>query len=136
MTFAYDPTSNSAATATATISFTCTGIKHSGSPITITANGGVIGTLGNREMQRTSSPNDLLSYTASLSATPTSPPIFGDGTGGTQIYSTTLLPASEGVAITFTLYGQIAKPIPGGAGDVHAGSYQDGAAGVTLTMTY
>ncbi|GEM_PF-4402644 len=131
MTFSYDPVSRSAATATATISFTCTGIKRNGSPITISANGGTNGAPANREMKRLQSPNDLLGYAASLNASES--PVYGDGTSGTQIYATTLYPASDGVAITFNVYGQIAAAIPGGAGDVHAGTYNDG---VILTLTY
>lgn len=125
LSFTYDPTSGNAATATITVSFTCTNMTGSTS-ITISANKGSNGTIGNREMLG-GTVGDLLPYNASMSATYS--PIFGNGNSGTVEYSTTLTPANNGQAITFTVYGQI----PTSTGNVHADSYTDS---VTLKMTY
>lgn len=130
----YDPTSNTAATATITVSFTCTHIPNGGVSVTITADKGANGTsVTARDMKQSSAPGDLLPYTASQTAG-TNSPSFGDGTGGSTIYSTTVPKSQDGVAITFKVYGNVNVAIPGGAGDVHADpNYTDS---VNLTMTY
>ena len=129
----YSPTSAAAATATITVSFTCVHIPNTGVSVTITADKGGNGTsVTARDMKKSSAPGDLLPYTASMNASHS--PSFGDGTGGTTVYSATIPKSQDGVAITFTVYGIIAAAIPGGAGDVHADpTYSDA---VNLTMTY
>lgn len=130
LSFAFDPTSGSAATATITVSFTCTGMTGS-TAITIKAAKGNNGTITNREMLETTGAGDLLGYNASLNASYS--PIFGNGNSGTADYTTTLTTSNNGQAITFTVYGQIPAAISGGAGDVQAGTYTDS---VKFTMTY
>jgi spore coat protein U-like protein len=129
MTFGnYDPISGASVTATTTISYSCSGVGAGGDTVTITANGGLNGTVDARNM-KLSGGSDLLPYTLSLNASHS--PIFGDGTNGTQTYSL-LYNKTDGTVIV-TIYGIINAAIPGGAGDVHAGSYSDT---VTITMTF
>jgi spore coat protein U-like protein len=126
MTFPnYDTISGASVTATTSIEFTC----HGGGTVTITADAGTTAgsTVGNRQMIGATY-GDKLPYTLSLSASHA--PIFGDGTGGTQTYSSAI---SNGTLITITIYGIINAAVPGGAGDVHADSYSDL---VTATMTF
>lgn len=129
----YDPVSQTAVTATITVSFTCKTIPAAGVAVTIAANAGSNGTVSNREMKDTVSA-DLLPYKASMSASYS--PIFGDGTSSTVVYSTTVPKSMDNTAITFTVYGEIPAAVYGGAGDVQystTASYKDS---VTLTMTY
>ena len=124
MTFPnYDTISATSVTATTTIQYTCSG----NAALTMTADAGLNGTVCNREMKDPVS-GDLLPYTLSLSASHA--PIFGDGTGGTQTYSTN---PPNNTTVSVTVYGIINAAIAGGAGDVHAGSYSDT---VTVTMTF
>jgi spore coat protein U-like protein len=127
MTFGnFDTISGSSVTATTTIQYNC------GHPlpanVTMSADGGLNGTVSARAMKEIGGTGDLLPYTLSLNASYS--PVFGDGTSGTQTYSATVRTTST---VTVTIYGIINAAIPGGAGDVHAGSYSDT---VTITMTF
>lgn len=122
----YDPTSGTSVTGTATIAFACKG-GGAGTTATFSANGGKNGTVSARNMLLTGG-SDLLPYILSLSASYS--PVFGDGTSGTQTYSFVWTGSQSG---SFTVYGKINGAIPGGAGDVHAGSYTDS---VTITITF
>jgi len=131
MSFNFDPTSGGAATATITVSFTCTGITGVSSIVIKAAKGNNGNNVDSREMLESGGPGDLLPYNASQNASYS--PIFGNGNRGTDTYTTTVNVGNNGHAITFTVYGQIPGAVFGGNGDVHADTYTDS---VKLTMTY
>lgn len=106
----YDVFNASDTTSTGTISYRCTGSVNA---IEITLAPGQSATFAPRVMKKA---GELLPYNLFLNAALTS--IWGDGTGGTQVYSSQNAPANK--TVTVTIYGKI----PAGA-DVSAGAYAD-----------
>ncbi len=112
---AYDVFATAPLDSTGTVTFRCgQGDKN----ITITLSKGGAATFNPRQMR---SGAQTLAYNLYRDATRTS--IWGDGTGGTTIYSNANPPAKDDVSVT--IYGRI----PTGQ-DVTAGSYAD-----TITAT-
>lgn len=117
----YDPNSSSPTNATGNVHVSCTVLLASVlSQINIRLSTGSSGTFANRKM---SGGADQLNYNLYKDASHTT--VWGDGTGGTGIFTDNLLIAVLGTSVDHTIYGSIP---PGQY--VAAGSYAD-----TITVT-
>jgi spore coat protein U-like protein len=117
----YDPNSGLPTDATGNVHVFCTVLLVSVlSQINTSLSTGGSGTFASRKM---SSGSDLLNYNLYKEASHTS--IWGDGTGGTGIFTDNLLIAVLGTSVDHTVHGRI----PAGQ-YVSAGSYTD-----TITVT-
>lgn len=113
----YDVFSSSAVDSTGTVTYNCLLVTS----VQITMSKGSAPTFSPRQM-----PNgaEVLTYNLYLDASRTT--IWGDGTGGTSVYSQTLPPL--GTNVNVTVYGRV----PAGQ-DVSAGTYSDN---VTATINF
>jgi spore coat protein U-like protein len=117
----YDPNSSSPTNAAGNIHVFCTVLVVSVlSQINISLSTGGSGTFASRKM---SGGTDQLNYNLYKDASHTT--VWGDGTGGTGIFTDNLLIAVLGTSVDHTIYGSI----PAGQ-YVSAGSYSD-----TITVT-
>jgi spore coat protein U domain-containing protein, fimbrial subunit CupE1/2/3/6 len=107
----YDVYTTSPDDSTATITYRC---GNSDNHITVTLSRGSSGTFSPRRM--TKAGGEQLAYNVYTDATRTT--IWGDGTGGTSIYSLNNPP--NGLDVVLTVYGQIPA-----SQDVSVGSYTD-----------
>ncbi|HKS93807.1 MAG TPA: spore coat U domain-containing protein [Gammaproteobacteria bacterium] len=120
----YDPLSGTNTTGTSTVNVQCTKTTVA----TMELNGGVNGTLAQRQMKDTGSSTDLLNY--QLYTTSGNTAVWGDGTGGTSTQSYTS--TSAATVQPFTVYGTIPSGQNVTPSSV-ANSYQDT---ITVTVTF